>query len=198
MKPESLPAAKLLEGLLRCDNASATQLFHQYSWRLVCLARKRLDARTLQKVDPEDVVQSVFRSFFRMRVDGELAAWPADHLWNLLATITARKCAKRVRYFRAAVRNVQRESCTSPGVGGSESRLDLPGSEPTPEEALLLLEIVEEMMRGLDAKGRQLVTLYLQEYSSSEIADMVGLSSRSVQLLIQRVRRRLKRWLAEQ
>jgi RNA polymerase sigma-70 factor, ECF subfamily len=196
MKPESVPTAKLLEGLLRGDNAAATRLFHAYSKRLVGLARKRLDARTLQKVDPEDVVQSVFRSFFRMHVDGELAAWPADHLWNLLATITARKCAKRVRYFRAAVRNVQREVTNSIGADGSATRLDLPASEPTPEEALLLLDIVEEMMRGLDAKGRQVVTLYLQEYSTSEIAVTVGHSSRSVQLLIQRVRRRLKRWLA--
>jgi RNA polymerase sigma factor (sigma-70 family) len=196
MKPESVPTAKLLEGLLRGDNATATQIFHAYSRRLVGLARKRMDGRTLQKVDPEDVVQSVFRSFFRMQADGELAAWPADHLWNLLATITARKCAKRVRYFRAAVRNVHREAPASIGTGDSAAMLDVPGREPTPEETMLLLDILEEMMRGLDAQGRQVMTLHLQEYSAGEIAEMVGLSSRSVQLLIQRVRRRLKRWLS--
>ena len=46
------------------DSEAATEIFHRFAARLIALARTRLDSRVRQKVDPEDVVQSVFRSFF--------------------------------------------------------------------------------------------------------------------------------------
>ena len=46
--------------------------------------------QTRQKVDPEDVVQSAFRSFFTRQAAGQfdVASW--DDLWGLLVVITVR------------------------------------------------------------------------------------------------------------
>jgi DNA-directed RNA polymerase specialized sigma24 family protein len=47
-----------------CDEQAARENFDRFARRLIGLARTRLDRRIRQKIDPEDVVQSVFRSFF--------------------------------------------------------------------------------------------------------------------------------------
>src|SRR5438034_4074023 len=45
------------------DPEAARQLFEQYVDRLVALARRRLSRNLAGRVDPEDIVQSVFRTF---------------------------------------------------------------------------------------------------------------------------------------
>ena len=46
------------------QSAAATEIFQRFARRLIGLARTRLDDRVRSKVDAEDVLQSVFRSFF--------------------------------------------------------------------------------------------------------------------------------------
>src|SRR5262245_45829842 len=78
----------LMARLRTGDNDAATRVFNQYSNRLIALARRRLDPQILQKVDPEDVLQSVFRSFFRCQAAGQmddLESW--DNLWGMLVVI---------------------------------------------------------------------------------------------------------------
>jgi RNA polymerase sigma factor (sigma-70 family) len=179
----------LLAGLRRGDATAATALFGRYSERLIALARKRLDGRTRQKVDPEDVVQSVFRSFFRRHNKGKVSVADADGLWSLLAVITARKCINRVRFFHAACRDVLQEN--EPGTGEQE---EVAGAEPSPEEATLLEETLERLMSSLDARERDMLTLALQGYSPREIAEHVERSERTVQVLLQQIRKRLLEW----
>ena len=91
------------------DEAAAAQIFHRFANRLVALAQHRLDAQVRRKIDPEDVLQSVFRSFFVRQAEGrfELEDW--DSLWSLLVRITLRKCGRQIAALRAARRNVGRE-----------------------------------------------------------------------------------------
>ena len=198
MTSEPLSVTELLESLRQGDHPAASELFRRYARRLIGLARQHLDARTKQKVDPEDVVQSVFRSFFRRHMEGEFEIGNDDQLWSLLATIAIRKCARRVRYFRAALRNVQREAQLNGGEECTTLGRNVAGVEPSPEEPLLLLEAVEQLMRGLDAtRNRQIVELSLQGYAVQETAHQIGVSERKVQLLLQQIKRRLQDSLTE-
>ncbi len=54
----------LLEGCRLGDNFAAEALFYRYFERLKALAQKRLPSRMMRRTDPEDVVMSVYRSFF--------------------------------------------------------------------------------------------------------------------------------------
>src|SRR5262249_60734231 len=92
--------------------------FERFTRRLIGLARCNLDARLRHKVDPEDVVQSAYKSFFLRYGEGTLEAEGWDGLWGLLTLITLRKCAERIRYHRAECRDVAREA--APAAEGAE------------------------------------------------------------------------------
>ena len=62
--------AGLMRRLRSGEDAAAREVFERYTRQLVGLARRRLDERLAGKVDPEDVVQSAFKSFFVRQARG--------------------------------------------------------------------------------------------------------------------------------
>ncbi|MCI0458901.1 MAG: sigma-70 family RNA polymerase sigma factor [Gemmataceae bacterium] len=173
------------------EDDRARMLFERFSRRLIGLARSQLDTRLRHKIDPEDVVQSAYKSFFLRYGEGTLAAEGWDGLWGLLTVITLRKCADRVRYHKAECRDMAREAATP--AEGAEPWRDALGREPTPEEAVALTETVEQLLGGLDEDERPIIELSLQGYSTQEISDRLGRANRSVRRLRERVRRQLER-----
>jgi RNA polymerase sigma-70 factor (ECF subfamily) len=67
------------------------------------------------------------------------------------------------------------------------------GREPSPEEAALLAETVEALLRGLDEHERQIIEMSLQGYSTQEISASLGRAERSVRRLRERVRLQLEK-----
>ena len=53
------------------DEDAARQLFDRYAEQLVALARRRISQRLASRIDPEDIVQSVFRTFFHRAKQGQ-------------------------------------------------------------------------------------------------------------------------------
>jgi RNA polymerase sigma-70 factor, ECF subfamily len=170
-------------------------VFERFSRRLIGLARGHLDARLQHKIDPEDVVQSAYKSLLLRYGDGALAAEGWEGLWGLLTLITIRKCADRVRYHRADCRNLNREAGV--GAGSSAAWLEAAGREPNPDEAAVLAETVEDLLRRLSGDERKIVELSLQGYSTQEISQQLGRAERSVRRLRERVRKYLQLQEAE-
>lgn len=165
--------------------------FERFTRRLIGLARSHLDIRLQHKIDPEDVVQSAYKSFFLRYGEGTLAAEGWDGLWGLLTVITLRKCADRVRYFKTEARDLSREAKAS----GEENEpwRETIGREPTPEQATLLAETVESLLSGLNQDERPIVELTLQGHSTQEISQQLGRAERSVRRLRERVRGQLEK-----
>lgn len=166
-------------------------LFEQFSQRLIGLARCHLDVRLKHKVDPEDVVQSAYKSFFLRYGDQTLASQGSDALWSLLTLITLRKCADRARYYRADCRDINQEA-GSPVADEPESWREAVSREPTPEHAVVLAETVEQVLREVGAEERQVIELSLQGYSTQEISEQLSRAERSVRRLRERVRKYLQ------
>jgi RNA polymerase sigma-70 factor (ECF subfamily) len=181
-------AARLRAG----DPDAAGEIFRRFARRLIGLARLSLDARLQQKVDPEDVVQSVFKSFFVRHAGGafDLESW--DSLWSLLTVITLRKCGHQVEYFQAACRDFQREVNPHPAKGSS-APWEAIAREPTPDEAIQFADTVEQLFRDFDADHRRILELSLQGYSSPEISAHLGFSERTVYRRLERIKARLQR-----
>ena len=74
---------KLVAAWREGDQQAATALFERYAKRLIALANSRLSARLAARVDPQDVIQSVYCSFFvgardnrtRTGEDSDRAKW---------------------------------------------------------------------------------------------------------------------------
>jgi len=183
--------ADLMVRLRAGDQGAAADLFEHYAARLVALARRRLTAAIGTKEDPEDVVQSVFRTFFRRHNTGDFVARDWGSLWHLLTMITLRKCGHRVEYFFAERRNIAREA--PPPGGDAAAGWEAIAREPTAEEAAILAETLESLLNSLDARRRRMVELALQGTGIEAIAEEVGSSERTVRRVLQLVRETLER-----
>jgi RNA polymerase sigma-70 factor (ECF subfamily) len=189
--------AEWLARLRARDNAAAREVFQRFTGRLVALARRQFHAALKHKVDPEDVVQSAFKSFFHSLDQGKLEIGNWDDLWGLLTLITMRKCADRIVYYRAECRDAAREESAPPAGEGASPWPDTPGREPTPSEVAVLSETVEHLLAGLNEDERPIIELSLQGYTTQEISQKLDRPERSVRRLRERVRHRLERMQAE-
>src|SRR5436305_9309461 len=145
--------AQFLAQLQNREAPAAQELFGRFAHQLVALAVRHTNAGLRHKVDPEDVAQSAFKSFFHRYGERGLDAVNWNSLWGLLALITVRKCAERAAYHRAACRDVARE--VPPPRGGEAAPWPGPfGREPTPLEAAVLTPTRAQRLAGRRAEDR--------------------------------------------
>jgi RNA polymerase sigma-70 factor (ECF subfamily) len=171
---------------LRAGNESAArELFDRYCERLMRLARRRIGQRMLARVDPEDVIQSAFRTFFVHVRNDEFTFDGADDMFKLLVRLTVRKALRQIAYHRAAKRNPEKEA-QSPDPD-HDLMLELVSSGPTPDMEVALLNEFEEFVAKLPPLDRKVLEMRLQGYSSAEIAAAVGSYERKVRRVLEKI-----------
>jgi DNA-directed RNA polymerase specialized sigma24 family protein len=187
-----------LMGRLRAgDPAAQYEVFHRYTRRLIGLARSQLDSQIRQKLDPEDVAQSVLRSFFVRYAAGRFDARDEASLWGLLAQITVCKCRNKADYFQAARRDVRREASPQQAAESSDQDWLARDREPTPHEAAVLNETLEKLIGRFEhTKHREIITLTLQGFGREEISSQVRLAERTVRAVQDRFRKEAEEMLA--
>jgi RNA polymerase sigma-70 factor (ECF subfamily) len=187
----------LMARLQAGDEAAAAAVFHRFAQRLIALARAHLDARLRQKVDPEDVLQSIYRTFFRRHAAGQFDLRSWDGLWALLTVITVRKCGQWGEHFYPGRRDLGREAAAEPVCGATDPLAAAEAREPTPSEVFMLTETVEHLLRGLGPREREIVSLALQGHTAQEVSALVGRPERTVYRVLERIRKQLERLQAE-
>jgi RNA polymerase sigma-70 factor, ECF subfamily len=193
MTDDDASAEQLFQRLKDGDESAAGAVFDRFARRLIGLARKQLDTKLRQKVDPEDVVQSVFFSFFRRQREQqfELANW--DNLWSLLAMITVRKCTNvRVRFGRQA-RNLCLEFQADANSDSSVSGWDGICRDPSPAEAAVLTDMVEQLLTSLPDRDRRIVALCLEGKTVREISADIDRAERTVRRTLEYFRNKLEK-----
>jgi RNA polymerase sigma-70 factor (ECF subfamily) len=153
----------------------------------------------LQRVGPDDVVQSVCRTFVRRAREGAFHLADTSSLWRLLCAITLTKVRQHVRFHYRQGRDVRRElvrhdNPQEPSDGMEAWQAD---SDPTPAEAVAFADQMEQLLRDLGEEERCLVQLRLEGYTQEEIAAKIGCSERTVRRLLSRVRSQWKKLLDE-
>src|SRR5271165_5672841 len=91
------------------DSAAADELFRRYADRLAALVRSRLSSKLARRLDPEDVLQSAYRSFFAGARAGRYELKRGGDLWRLLVAITLHKLQDQADYHGAGKRNINIE-----------------------------------------------------------------------------------------
>jgi RNA polymerase sigma factor (sigma-70 family) len=183
------PNAELVARLRGGDPQAAAEVFARYAQRLTFLAEQQLSRKLAARLDGADVVQSVFRTFFRRSIAGEFRIDSSAELWRLLVQITVQKARSYGRQHTAGVRDVAAEV---PG-GGAAQLLEAVTHEPGPEEAAALVDQIEELLRGLPALYCDLLQLRLEGHSVSDTAVRLGVSRRTVHRGLRLLQQRLSR-----
>lgn len=168
----------LLRRLSAGQGTAADDLYHRYAQRIRALARARLPQHVAARLDPDDVVQSVFRAFFENARQGLYQVPDGDTLWHLLAVVTVNK-VRSLHAFHAAARRDARAT-----VGWQE-----PDGNNPPDDLMVLA--VRDVFDQLPEPERVAIELRVQGYEVAEIATRTGRSKRSVERSLQKARERL-------
>jgi RNA polymerase sigma factor (sigma-70 family) len=190
-------SAELLRRYRQGDQQAAEIMFTRYLHRLVALAHSRLSARLARRIDPEDIVQSAYRSFFLNARDGRYALEHSGDLWRLLVVITLNKLRQKVEYHTAAKRRFNQELSGRGGDLMLGVGVDVLQRDPSPQETLAVLEEIQQLTARLDPLQKQIVELRLQGYRIEEIADEVQRSERTVRRVMDKIKQRLEHRLHE-
>jgi RNA polymerase sigma factor (sigma-70 family) len=181
-----------MERLKAGDQQAAREIFERFVGRLIALAASRLGGKMRRKVDPDDVVQSVFHSFFaRHKADQyELTNW--DGLWGLLAAITIHKCGHKIEHFQAACRDVKAEESSAFLTGEAQADWVAVAGDPTPAQIAMFDETIVALLRDMGERERQIFLLGMQGWSTEEIGAEVQCSERTARRVLNRARETLE------
>jgi RNA polymerase sigma-70 factor (ECF subfamily) len=181
----------LLQRYRRGSQDAATQLYLRYAQRLRGLARAQLSPDLAGRIDLDDIVQSVFGSFFRRASDGYYDVPVGEELWRLFLVLALNKIRGQAAFHRAARRDVAR----TVGIeGGSPDEPDDGGDGAA---LALLRAAIGEALDRLPAQQRQMVELRVAGFEVAEIAGKVGRSKRTTERLLQEARQQLQGLLQE-
>jgi RNA polymerase sigma-70 factor, ECF subfamily len=168
------------------DNDAAREIFDRYAARLLLLSRRRIGQRMNSRVDPEDVVQSVFRTFFARMKNDQFEVEKKDDLFKLLVRITAHKTLRQIAHHRAAKRDPGQE--TRQSDDNYEMLLQAMDAEPTAETVVTFMDNLEHFLSQLTTQDRQIVEMRLQGHSTEEIAKQLGTYDRKIRRVLERIR----------
>jgi RNA polymerase sigma-70 factor (ECF subfamily) len=173
------------------DQDAARQIFQRFAGRLIALAHERLDCLVRRKVDPEDVVQSALKSFFLRYAAGQFDVGDWNSLWGLLVVITLRKCGREIKHFHGPQHDVRREAAAQAGSEATDAWEAL-ADEPTPAEAAMLAETIEQVVGELGPRERRVFELRLQGCTVPEISAEVSRTEYTVEGVLRKIRKRLR------
>jgi RNA polymerase sigma-70 factor (ECF subfamily) len=172
---------------------ASTELYLRYAERLLALAAAQSAPDLARRVDPEDIVQSVFRTFFRRASQGHYTVPDGEDLWKLLLVIALNKVRATGAFHRAAKRDVRR-------TAGGEAFERAVESQPSRDEAALrtLRMVVEELLQGLPEAHRRVIELRVEGHEVNDIAADVRRSKRTVERVLQEFRQSLDALIGEE
>lgn len=177
---------ELLDAWRSGNQNAATVLVRRYMARLTSLASSRLSRKLARRIEAEDVVLSAWRSFFVATGRDQVEVPGDDNLWPLLVTMTLRKLSRQAARHTAERRSIDAEVLPRDEINWPL----IVSQDPTPAEAAMVTDEIENLMSGLASGDREILTRRLQGEVHASIADAVGCSERTVRRSLLRIRER--------
>lgn len=177
------------------DSAAANRLWQHYFDRLVRAVRSRLMGQNRAVSDEEDIVLSVFDSFYAAAEKGRFPdLTDRDDLWRLLLRMSARKMIDKRRHDLRQRRggDVAIHSLDS----DDETIIEAIGDEPSPEMVLRMQESMEQILSHLGVGHlRELTVAKLEGYSNAELAQRFECSERTIERRLHLIREKCQQEL---
>ena len=180
------------------DSIAAHQLWQHYFDRLVRAVRQNLRGHNRGMADEEDIVVSVFESFYRAAEDGRFPELTGrDDLWRLLLRMSARKIIdKRRRESRKRRGAGARVGSLDRGGDDDNAIIQVIGDEPTPEMVLMMAESFEQLLAHLGGGHLQDIAVgKLEGFSNAELAERLHCSERTIERRLHLIREKCQQEL---
>ncbi len=170
---------RLLDGVRTGDHLAAEKLWKRYWPRLLTLADRRMARYRRRELDEEDVALSAMRTFLRRAELGQFDGLDDEPaLWNLLCVILARKVYAAHRKQEALKRSASK----------SMSLDEEPAANPRIDDEVIFAETLAELLEAVGSKVEPFVILRLEGNDYEEIAERLGVSTRTVERRISEAR----------
>jgi RNA polymerase sigma factor (sigma-70 family) len=163
---------ELIEAFQAGQVEAAGHLFERYYYRLIELARRQMGWRLRSTVGSSDLVQSVMLSVFELIREDRVQVPPEGALWPLLVRISLNKIRNQSKYWKRARRDQDRVT--------SAAELQIVQKEPSPEDVAVLNETIKELFGQFSDRRQAVLSLLLQDFGVSEVAERIGVSERTV------------------
>lgn len=194
--PDDNQSQQLLARCREGDEQAAEMIFDLYVQRLVALARSRLSPKLQRRIDPEDVVQSAYRSFFRSARQGGFADARDGEMWKLLAGITIKKMLHQAEFHQARKRAIDNEGSVAASSNWNVNP-EFVAHEPSPAEAVTIVDELNNVMQTLKPLHRQVLEMRLQGLAVRDIAKAVDRTERTIRRTLEAIREMLHQRLFE-
>jgi RNA polymerase sigma-70 factor (ECF subfamily) len=203
MTNHSSDSPELVQRAAGGDPQALEELFARYRDRLKRMVRLRLSRRLQGRVDDSDVLQEAYLDISHKLP--EYAKQPQLPLFLWLRHITGLKLAEvHRRHLGTQMRDADREvSLHRGGLPEADSvslAAQLLGKLTTPSQAAIKAEqriYVQEALNSMDPIDREVLALkHFEQLSTSEIADVLGLSKAGAGSRYLRAIKRLREILA--
>lgn len=174
------------------DSAAANHIWQQYFDRLVRAVRGRLYGQNRAVTDEEDIVLSVFDSFYAAAEDGRFPELTdRDGLWKLLLRMSARKIVDKRRHDQRKRRGGEVSIHSLDGDAPVLTKAI--GNEPSPEMVIMMQESVEQLFSHLGVgQLRELAVAKLEGYSNADLAERFECSERTIERRLHLIREKCK------
>jgi RNA polymerase sigma factor (sigma-70 family) len=182
------------------DSIAANRIWEHYFDRLVRSVRGRLSGQNRAVSDEEDIVLSVFDSFYNAAEKGRFPDLSdRDDLWRLLLRMAARKVIDKRRHDLRQRRGGNVKIHSLDQADDDKHVIEAIGDEPSPEMVLMMHESVEQFFSHLGVgQLRDLAGAKLEGYSNAEIAQRFGCSERTIERRLHLIREKCQQELVEQ
>jgi RNA polymerase sigma factor (sigma-70 family) len=188
-RSEESDLAGFLAQIRAGDEAAARELLARYEPEVRLVVRRQLPRLLRSRFDSLDFLQSVWGSFFR-RVRGDRGPDEFEDSRHLVAFLARAAKNKVIDEYRRAASRKQDMHREEPLWTERDGPKDLPADIDSPSEVAQAREVFDRLCDLLPEERRSILELKAEGLSSRNIGARLGISERTVQRVLEDLRRR--------
>jgi RNA polymerase sigma-70 factor (ECF subfamily) len=178
-----------LQRIAAGDESAARELLQRYEPEVRLVVRRQLPRLLRSRFDSLDFLQSVWGSFFRRMRDAPTEFEDSRHLVAFLARAAKNKVIDEYRRAGSLKQDMHREE---PLWGDDRHPKELADTTDSPSELAQAREILGRLRELLPEERRSILELKADGLSSRDIGERLGISERTVQRVLEDLRRRME------
>lgn len=178
----------LLSRIHEGDEDAARELLRRYEAEVRLVVRRQLPRLLRSRFDSLDFLQSVWGSFFHRVQTGPADFQEPRHLVAFLARAAKNKVIDEYRRAASQKQDMSREE---PIWSGGNAPRDVAAEIETPSQIAEAREAFGRLRELVPESRRDVLDLKAEGLSSREIGDRLGISERTVQRVLEDLRRRV-------